>query len=134
MKTTVMISSQKKKIYLSTILSVVILGVILVSLLYYFSWTVIVLSYNEYNGALGVVLVITSRIGIVSGMASYTFIQWFKQEEQYFSDLPFLFGLFFLLLVFGKALDMYNAFIFYLHVMYIYMLFVWNWYISRGEL
>ena len=108
-----MVSIQKKKFYFSTILSSVILGIGLITLLYYYSWTFIVESYNEYNGALGVVLVITSRIGIVSGMAIYTFIQWFKQEEQYFSDLPFLFGLFFLLLVFGKTLDMYNAFIFF---------------------
>jgi hypothetical protein len=108
-----MISIQKKKFYLTTILSSVILGICLIVLLYSFSWTIILESYTEYNGALGVVLVITSRIGIVSGMAIYTFIQWFKQEEQYFSDLPFLFGLFFLLLVFGKALDMYNAFIFF---------------------
>ncbi|MHA1914471.1 MAG: hypothetical protein ACW986_03660 [Promethearchaeota archaeon] len=108
-----MISSQKKKFYFSAILSSVILGIVLITLLYYFSWTFIVESYIEYNGALGVVLVITSRIGIVSGMTIYTFIQWFKQEEQYFSDLPFLFGLFFLLLVFGKTIDMYNAFIFF---------------------
>ncbi|MHA1883541.1 MAG: hypothetical protein ACXAAI_04260 [Promethearchaeota archaeon] len=108
-----MISIQKKKFYLATLLSSVILGIILITLLYSFSWAIIIDSYTEYNGALGVVLVITSRIGIVTGMTVYTFIQWFKQEEQYFSDLPFLFGLFFLLLVFGKALDMYNAFIFF---------------------
>ncbi|MHA2400781.1 MAG: hypothetical protein ACXADU_18070, partial [Promethearchaeota archaeon] len=108
-----MISIQKKKFYLATLLSSVILGIVLITLLYSFSWTIIIDSYTEYNGALGVVLVITSRIGIVTGMTIYTFIQWFKQEEQYFSDLPFLFGLFFLLLVFGKALDMYNAFIFF---------------------
>jgi hypothetical protein len=87
-----MISIQKKKFYLTTILSSVILGICLIVLLYSFSWTIILESYTEYNGAL---------------------VQWFKQEEQYFSDLPFLFGLFFLLLVFGKALDMYNAFIFF---------------------
>jgi len=108
-----MISIQKKKFYLATLLSSVILGIVLITLLYSFSWTIIIDSYTEYNGALGVVLVITGRIGIVTGMTIYTFIQWFKQEEQYFSDLPFLFGLFFLLLVFGKALDMYNAFIFF---------------------
>ncbi len=108
-----MISIQKKKFYLATLLSSVILGIVLITLLYSFSWAIIIDSYTEYNGALGVVLVITSRIGIVTGMTVYTFIQWFKQEEQYFSDLPFLFGLFFLLLVFGKALDMYNAFIFF---------------------
>ncbi|MHA2475356.1 MAG: hypothetical protein ACXAES_19230 [Promethearchaeota archaeon] len=96
-----MISIQKKKFYLATLLSSVILGIVLITLLYSFSWTIIIDSYTEYNGALGVVLVITSRIGIVTGMTIYTFIQWFKQEEQYFSDLPFLFGLFFYFLPSG---------------------------------
>ncbi|MHA1985661.1 MAG: hypothetical protein ACW98D_03380 [Promethearchaeota archaeon] len=106
-----MINSQYKKVYLSTLLLGVIVGAILILLLYWFNWPAIIQSYNEHEGAFGVVLVILSRIIIVSGMALYTFYQWFKQEEQFFSDLPFLFGLFFMLLVFGKALDLFIDFI-----------------------
>jgi len=109
-----MINSQYKKIYLSTLLLGILVGIILIGLLYYFNWSAIVQSYNENEGALGVVLVILSRIIIVSGMTFYTFYQWFKQEEQFFSDLPFLFGLFFLLLVFGKALDLFIDFIYHM--------------------
>ena len=107
-----MINSQYKKIYLSILLLGVIIGIVLILLLYWLNWPSIVQSYNNHEGSLGVVLVILSRIIIVSGMAFYTFYQWFKQEEQFFSDLPFLFGLFFLLLVFGKALDLFIDFIY----------------------
>ena len=104
---------QKKSLYISIILLSVSLGLIAVMLLYYLNWGIIVESYNTQEGALGVVLIISSRILIVSGMAFYTFFRWFKQEEQYFSDIPFLFGLFFMFLVFGKTLDMFNAFIYF---------------------
>ena len=104
---------QKKSLYISIILLSVSLGLIAVMLLYYLNWGIIVESYNTQEGALGVVLIISSRILIVSGMAFYTFFRWFKQEEQYFSDIPFLFGLFFMFLVFGKTLDMFVAFIFF---------------------
>jgi len=105
--------SQKKKVYFSTILLCIGIGVLLLTLLYYFSWSFIIESYIEIDGALGVIIIILSRIIIVSGMAFFIFLQWFKQEDQYFSDLPFLFGLFFLLLVFGKAFDLLIDFIFY---------------------
>ena len=104
---------QKKSLYISIILLSVSLGLIAVMLLFYLNWGIIVESYNTQEGALGVVLIISFRILIVSGMAFYTFFRWFKQEEQYFSDIPFLFGLFFMFLVFGKTLDMFVAFIFF---------------------
>jgi len=105
--------NQNKKIYLSTILLGIITGITLIALLYYFSWSLIVESYFENEGAFGVVLAIVSRIGIVAGMTIYTFRQWLKQEEQYFSDIPFLFGMFFLFLIFGKSLDLFNNFIYF---------------------
>ena len=102
---------QNKRIYLSTILLGIITGITLIVLLYFFSWSLIVESYFENEGTF-VVLVILSRIGIVAGMTIYTFHQWLKQEEQYFSDIPFLFGIFFLFLIFGKSLDLFNNFIY----------------------
>jgi len=41
------------------------------------------------------------------------FKKWFAQEYQFFSDLPFLFGLFFLILFFGKAYDLLYNLTFY---------------------
>ena len=104
---------KSKKLFLSILLLSAILGSIAVLLLYVLNWDLIIESYNTQEGALGVVLIISFRIIIVSGMAFYTFFRWFKQEEQYFSDIPFLFGLFFMFLVFGKTLDMFNAFIYF---------------------
>ena len=105
--------SRKRNFYFLTLSSSVSLGIIAVLSLYYINWNSIVESYVTIEGALGVVSAISARIIIVSGMALYTFYQWFKQEEQYLSDLPFLFGLYFVLLVFGKALDLFSAFIFF---------------------
>jgi len=44
---------------------------------------------------------------LLSGMAFYMFNRWFKQEKQYISDIPHLFGLFLLILTFGKVLDLF---------------------------
>lgn len=60
-----------------------------------------------------VLIIILIRISILSGMSSYMFRQWFKQETQYLSDIPFLFGLFFLVLIFGKFLDLLSDLTFF---------------------
>ena len=106
-------ASSKKRLYFSIILFSVSLGLIAIALLYFLNWEIIKDSYNTYEGSFGVVLIISLRIIIVSGMAFYTFYKWFKQEQQYFTDLPFLFGLFFTFLVFGKFLDMFSNFIYF---------------------
>jgi len=84
----------------------VILGIIAVSLLYWVNIPIIIQAYNEVEGIGGVIVIILIRIIILSVSAGYMFRVWFKQEAQYVSDLPFLFGLFFLLLAFGKCIDL----------------------------
>jgi len=101
---------KNKVIYLVLLLFGVIFGVIAIILLYAFNWYIITTSYQTHEGALGVVLIFCVRISIVSLMSIYTFYSWFKQEKQYFSDMPFLFGIFFLLLIFGKLLDLFIDF------------------------
>ncbi|MEE9377659.1 MAG: hypothetical protein V3V33_06445 [Candidatus Lokiarchaeia archaeon] len=104
-------SLQKNKvIYLFLLLFGVIIGVIIVVLLYVFNWSTIIEPYQTHEGTLEVVLTIGIRISIVFLMSVYTFYSWFKQEKQYFSDIPFLFGIFFLLLIFGKLLDLFINF------------------------
>ncbi len=104
-------SLQKNKvIYLFLLLFGVIIGVIVVVLLYVFNWSTIIKPYQTHEGTLEVVLTIGIRISIVFLMSVYTFYSWFKQEKQYFSDIPFLFGVFFLLLIFGKLLDLFINF------------------------
>jgi hypothetical protein len=49
-------------------------------------------------------------------MSGYLFKKWFNQEKRFFSDIPFLFSLFFLLVFFGKALDLlYNLTYYFVH-------------------
>jgi len=96
----------KKKKYKWTLVLGVVLGIIAISILYAINLSVIIRSYNEVEGMSGVVWVITIRIVILLVSAFYVFRTWFKQEAQYLSDLPFLFGLFFLLLAFGKSIDL----------------------------
>lgn len=108
-----MVLQKNKGIYVFLLLFGVILGVIAVVLLYAFNWSTLIESYHTHEGAFGVVLIIGIRISIVSLMAIYTFYNWFKQDAQYFSDIPFLFGMFFLLLIFGKTLDLFGDFIYY---------------------
>ena len=104
---------KNKGIYLFLLLLGVILGIAAIFLLYYFNWSTVITSYQAHEGAFEVVIITGVRILIVLLMAFYTFYKWFQQEQQYFSDLPFLFGIFFLFLVFGKALDLFADFIFF---------------------
>lgn len=41
------------------------------------------------------------------------FRKWFKAEKQFYDDIPFLFGLFFAILVFGKSLDLLYNLLYY---------------------
>lgn len=67
----------------------------------------------DTDGAWSVLVIILVRITILAGSAFYMFRKWFNQEEQYLSDIPFLFGMFFLLLTFGKTLDLFSNLTFY---------------------
>ncbi|MFX1572777.1 MAG: hypothetical protein ACFFB0_08510 [Promethearchaeota archaeon] len=108
-----MFFQKNKVIFLLILILGVILGAIAVVLLYGFNWSIIVESYQTQEGALGVILIIGIRIIIVFLMSIYTFYTWFKQEKQFFSDIPFLFGIFFLLLIFGKLLDLFIDFTYF---------------------
>ena len=96
----------KKKMYKWTLILGVVLGIFAISILYAVNFSIMVRSYNKVEGMSGVVLIIIIRIVILVVSAIYVFRTWFKQEAQYLSDLPFLFGLFFLLLAFGKSIDL----------------------------
>jgi len=99
-----------KLIVLPLLVCGVIIGSIAISLLYVFNWAIVVEAYQTHEGALTIIIIIGVRVFLVSLMALYTFYRWFKQEKQYFSDIPFLFSIFFLLLIFGKLLDLFIDF------------------------
>lgn len=95
-----------KKSYKIVIFSAILIGVICISFLYLFSLHLIAKAFADYKGALQVVLIISARIVVLSIISYYLFNKWFNQEAQYLSDIPFLLGLFFIILIFGKAIDL----------------------------
>ncbi len=99
-------SITKKK---TAILLPYIILFILVSFLYIINLDPIILAYETIQGGFFVVLIICLRMAVLIFMSSIMFNRWLKAEKQFYSDIPFLFGIFFTILVFGKALDMlYN--------------------------
>ncbi len=96
----------KKGRYKLVLLICIILAIIGVAVLYCINWSLIIQAFQAYEGAFEVLLVISIRILILSITTFYLFYKWFKQEAQYLSDIPFLLGLFFLILIFGKIIDL----------------------------
>ncbi len=95
------------------IISLFIIGGIF-SLIYFFLLiNPMIETLKTYEGSEYVVVTTTIRIFILLIMSIFMFHQWFKQEHQYFSDIPFLFGLFFTLILFGKFFDIYYSLTYY---------------------
>ena len=95
-----------KRLYKTLLLSSILIGIICICCVYLFTLPLVIRAFTDYEGALQVVLIISARIIILSIISYYLFHKWFKQEAQYLSDIPFLLGLFFLILLFGKAIDL----------------------------
>jgi len=60
-----------------------------------------------------VISIILVKIIIIVGMGSFLLYRWYTQEHQYLSDIPFLFSIFFAVLVFGKLLDLLINLLYY---------------------
>lgn len=97
----------KARTYKILLLLIVVSGLVPLLLLYLLYLREIQQAITHTEGAWPVVIIILIRIGFISVMSYYMFHRWFKQEEQYLSDIPFLFGIFLLLLAFGKILDLF---------------------------
>lgn len=97
----------KARTYKILLLLIVVSGLVPLLLLYFLYLREIQQAITHTEGAWPGVIIILIRIGFISVMSYYMFHRWFKQEEQYLSDLPFLFGIFLLLLAFGKILDLF---------------------------
>ncbi len=97
----------KKRLYQYSIFLSTILGILSVFFLFFVNNSLIAQAFTDYEGALQVVLIISLRILLLSIITFYLFSKWFKQEAQYLTDIPFLLGIFFFLLAFGKAIDIF---------------------------
>jgi len=102
----------KKTTFKIILFSSVCLGIIGVLLLFLLNSSLIITAFRDVEGMFQVTLVILIRIIILSITTFYLLKKWFKQEAQYLSDIPFLLSLFFLILTFGKAIDLFWNFTF----------------------
>lgn len=96
-----------EKLYKFLLFLGITLGILMCIFLFAFNSSMIIQSINEIEGIWGIIIIISVRIILLSYMSFYVFNKWFKQEEQFLSDIPHLFGLFLLLLTFGKVLDLF---------------------------
>ncbi|MFX1479000.1 MAG: hypothetical protein ACFFCI_12785 [Promethearchaeota archaeon] len=98
---------EKRNLYKLILFLCVLIGFVSIFIIYIINFQMITRSLDELPDAKLVVLIILTRICILTGNSIYMYFKWFKQEEQYTSDIPFLFATFFLLLTFGKAIDLF---------------------------
>ena len=97
---------EKKDLYKLELTIFTIICLIIIGLLYIINVDAIVEGYNSSEWLFYVTLIEIFLIICISSMTSYIFHEWFKQEMLYFSDLPFLFGFTFLILIFGICIDL----------------------------
>ncbi|MFW9941348.1 MAG: hypothetical protein ACFFFT_09925 [Candidatus Thorarchaeota archaeon] len=103
---------EKRRKYLLILIVGICIGIMAVSLLYLINLDIMETTITTTDGAFQVLIALIIRISILAGMAIYLIIRWFSQEEIYTSDLPFLFGMFFLILMYGKLLDVLTNFLY----------------------
>ncbi len=104
---------QKKNKIKSFLFTIIIGGFVGIFYLYISHFTAIKNSLNRYEGMWSITIFILFRISITIGMMIYAFWQWCKQKEMHFTDANFLFGLFFLGLVYGKLINLLYILTFY---------------------
>ncbi|MFX1479866.1 MAG: hypothetical protein ACFFCI_17245 [Promethearchaeota archaeon] len=98
---------KKSNIYKLIISSSSLVGFLWVYIIYAINISIISQAVVELDGVSLVIIIILIRIAILLGSTIYMYYKWFRQEEQYISDIPFLFATFFLLLTFGKSIDLF---------------------------
>jgi hypothetical protein len=103
----------KKQKYKWIILTSTIIGFVSLMIAYSFYTAQIIQSLETIQGIQELLVIISIKIGVISAMAFFLIRKWLKQEDQYLSDIPFLFGMFFLILVFAKFLDILISFNFF---------------------
>jgi hypothetical protein len=105
------LKKQKKyEIYISTL---IILGLFFTAFSYYLNLPEIIKTFQTIQEAWLNLFVITIKIVVVFTMGIFLLLKWFKQDKQYFSDIPFLFSSFFIILVFAKFFDLLIISVFY---------------------
>jgi len=95
------------------IISLIIIGGIITFLLYSFYIDEILNALNLVPELLILTTIVLIKIVLISIMGGFLLYRWYRQEQQYFSDIPFLFSNFFFILIFGKLLDILLYMLYY---------------------
>ena len=103
----------QKNFYKLIITGGIISGIFFILLMCFTYSSLIRGSLTQNDGMVTLSIIILIRVTNLALAAYYMFHKWFNQEKQFFSDIPFLFGLFFLILTFGKAIDLIWDLIFF---------------------
>lgn len=102
-----MLKLKHKKSYKIVLFLAVSLIILALITLFALNLSLIIKSLKEVEGIWGIVIILSIRISLLSGMTIFMFNRWFKQEEQFISDIPHLFGIFLLVLTVGKVFDLF---------------------------
>jgi len=95
----------RKNIYqLLVYLPFLFISIAIIFLYYIFAEEII--KSAEIEGMYLITILVLARMCFLFGISIYAYRQWFKQEAQYFTDIPALFGMFFTLYLFGKFFDL----------------------------
>lgn len=105
---------EKKYLYGFVVFAAFMIGLLGIGWLYIIYLSEIQRALFGIEGAWIILMIILIRILLLFGISFYIFREWFKQENQFLSDLPFLFCLFFLFLIYGKLLDLLYNLTFYI--------------------
>ncbi len=98
---------RKKRAFLYSILTVILVLITSFTILFTFYWSVLVSTLAANEGLMLGLIVIVSRILILGFMSFFLYRKWLKQEAIYTSDAYFLFGSFFGILTCGKIYDIF---------------------------
>ncbi|NVM18254.1 MAG: hypothetical protein HWN80_11110 [Candidatus Lokiarchaeota archaeon] len=97
----------KKKKFLYSIFTIILVLTIFFSVLYYLYWPTLIATIFSSEGLwIGVVLIICRTL-ILGIMSFFLYRKWLRQEAIYISDAYFLFGSFFGILTCAKVYDLF---------------------------
>ena len=112
------------------ITSFMIISFLVLCFIFYLNWNYMILTFITTEGSLIVIIVICIRMILFLGIGVYLLHIWLGNEEKYYSDIPFLFSLFFLAVVIGKIIDLFYYFMYFHYPTNLFLLtvkirFVW---------
>lgn len=104
---------KRKNSFILILLVSVFFGSLSIFILYLFYMDEILKTITTIPESSILISIILAKIIIISIMGIFLLYRWIKQDDQYFSDIPLLFSIFFIILVFGKLLDILINFLYY---------------------